>query len=246
MNHRKDALRLIASDPFMQTAIGSQDDIPRADDDSRAPVRVIVADDHECVRVGVMGLLSKSSRMVVVAEAHDTQTLAERLDDHACDVVVSDIWMPGMHGEYSALAMLGRLLRARRPAVVVLTMVSGAPVVRSLLQSGLTVVVDKRDVPASLIRAIEAASRGIPFLSDTARAALLGVNGRCPPYAGVPSAREWEVFQLYAQGMPMRDIALRLGRSAKTISTQKRRTMRKLGLESERELMEFSAQIGLT
>jgi two-component system, NarL family, captular synthesis response regulator RcsB len=245
MSRRKNAFRSMAGDPPMRTAIGSHDGIQRAGE-SRAPVRVIVADDHECVRVGVTGLLSRSSRIAVVAEAHDTQTLAERLDHHACDVVVSDVWMPGMHGEYSSLALLRRLLRARRPAIVVLTMVSGAPVLRSLLQSGLTVVVDKHDMPVSLIRAIEAASRGTAFLSDTARAALQCIDGRCHQYAGAPSAREWEVFQLYAQGMPMRDIALRLGRSAKTISSQKRSTMRKLGLESEHELMEFSAQIGLT
>ncbi|RQG99870.1 response regulator transcription factor [Paraburkholderia dinghuensis] len=213
----------------------------------RTPVRVIIADDHECVRVGVAGLLSASLHMTVVAEAHDTQTLAEQLDHYPCDVVVSDVWMPGMHGEYSSLAMLRRLIRGRRgPAVVVLTMVSSAPVLTGLLQFGLTVIVDKRDVPFSLLPAIEAASCGIPYLSDFARTALQRAGNRCPPCAGVPSAREWEVFQLYAQGMPIREIASRLGRSAKTISTQKRSTMRKLGLESERDLMDFAKQIGLT
>lgn len=230
----------------MRTAIASQDGI-QGTEESRAPVRVIVADDHECVRVGVTGLLSGSSSIAVVAEAHDTQTLAEQLDHHPCDVVVSDVWMPGMHGEYSSLAMLRRLKRARRgPAVVVLTMVSSAPVLTSLLQFGLSVIVDKRDVPLSLIPAIEAASCGAPFLSDCARAALQRADGRSQSHAGVPSTREWEVFQLYAQGMPIGEIASRIGRSVKTISTQKRSTMRKLGLETERELMEFATQIGLT
>jgi two-component system, NarL family, captular synthesis response regulator RcsB len=230
----------------MRTAIASQDGIQGAAE-SRASVRVIVADDHECVRVGVTGLLSGASRIAVVAEARDTQTLAEQLDHHPCDVVVSDVWMPGMDGEYSSLAMLRRLKRARRgPAVVVLTMVSSAPVLTGLLQFGLSVIVDKRDVPLSLIPAIEAASRGTPFLSDYARAALQRADGRQSPHAGVPSTREWEVFQLYAQGMPIGEIASRLGRSVKTISTQKRSTMRKLGLKTERELMEFSTQIGLT
>jgi len=229
----------------MRTATGTQDGIEPAAD-SRAPLRVIVADDHECVRVGVTGLLHELSNMTVVAEAHDTQTLAEQLDRHPCDVVVSDIWMPGMNGEYSSLAMLRRIMRARRPDVVVLTMASIAPVLTGLLQSGLSVIVDKRDVPLSLIPAIEAARRDLPFLSRHAWEALQRAGGRCPPCAGVPSAREWEVFQLYAQGMPIGEIALRLGRSAKTISTQKRSTMRKLGLESERDLMEFAMQIGLT
>lgn len=230
----------------MRTATGTQDGIGPAAD-SRAPLRVIVADDHECVRLGVTGLLQASSYMTVVAEAHDTQTLAEQLDRHPCDVVVSDVWMPGMDGEYSSLAMLRRLMRAqRRPAVVVLTMASGTPVLAGLLQFGLSAVVDKRDAPLSLIPAIDAACRDLPFLSRHAWEGLQRAGARALPCAGVPSAREWEVFQLYAQGMPIGEIALRLGRSAKTISTQKRSTMRKLGLDNECELMEFAMQIGLT
>jgi two-component system, NarL family, captular synthesis response regulator RcsB len=242
----------MTSDSLMLTATASQDGIQDVaalcvPNVPNVPVRVIIADDHECVRVGVTGLLSGSSRITVVAEANDTQTLAEQLDRHPCDVVVSDVWMPGMHGDYSSLAMLRRLMRARRrPAVVVLTMVSSTPVLTGLLQFGLSVIVDKRDVPFSLIPAIEAASRGIPFLSGHARAALQHADSGCPPCAGVPSTREWEVFQLYAQGMPIGEIASRLGRSVKTISTQKRSTMRKLGFKTERELMEFATQIGLT
>jgi two-component system capsular synthesis response regulator RcsB len=155
--------------------------------------------------------------------------------------------MPGMDGEYSSLSLLRRLMRApRRPAIVVLTMVASAPVLTGLLQFGLAVIVDKRDAALSLIRAIDAACAGTPYLSAHACEALQRADGRSPPCAGVPSAREWEVFRLYAQGMPIRDIALMLGRSTKTISTQKRSTMRKLGLESERELIEFATQIGLT
>jgi two-component system, NarL family, captular synthesis response regulator RcsB len=208
---------------------------------------VIIADDHECVRIGVAGLLRLSPRMTVVAEAHDTQTLAEQIVRHDCDVVVTDVWMPGMDGEYSSLAMLRRLIQGpRRPAIVVLTMVSCAPVLCGMVQLGLKAIVDKRDAPVSLIPAIEAASLGITFLSGHAGAALQHVDGWPAPCAGVPSAREWQVIQLYAQGMPSREIATRLARSPKTISTQKRNAMRKLGLKSERDLAGFTHQIGLT
>jgi len=64
--------------------------------------------------------------------------------------------------------------------------------------------------------------------------------------AGVLSAREWQIFQLYASGIPVKDIAHRLGRSSKTIGTQKRSGMRKLGLDSEWDLIAYLQQIGLT
>ena len=44
-------------------------------------IRVIVADDHDCVRVGVMRLLQAAPHVEIVGEAPDTQTLAELLDD---------------------------------------------------------------------------------------------------------------------------------------------------------------------
>ena len=61
-------------------------------------IRVIVADDHGCVRVGVRRLLEAVPHLAIVGEAPDTQTLAELLDTCPCDVVVSDIGMPDIDG----------------------------------------------------------------------------------------------------------------------------------------------------
>nr|WP_224010503.1 response regulator transcription factor [Paraburkholderia tropica] len=210
-------------------------------------VRVIVADDHECVRIGVIGLLRASPRMQVVAEASDTHSLACQLDAHACDVVVSDVCMPGMDGEYGSLSMLRRLVRApHAPAVVVLTMISSAPMLSGLLHHGLRAIVDKRDMPHALLPAIDAARGRMPFQSACTRAALDRAGADCEPCIGVPSAREWEVLRLYVHGMPIGAIARQLGRSVKTVSTQKRNAMRKFGLATERELIDFATQIGLT
>jgi two-component system capsular synthesis response regulator RcsB len=211
------------------------------------PLRVIVADDHACVRLGVASLLHAQARAVVVAEAHDTLTLATQLDMTDCDVVVSDLCMPGFYGEFSSLAMLRRLARTRgAPAVVVLTMVSAPRILTGLLNLGLGVIVDKRDAAPALLPALAAAHARMPFLSDHVRQTLERAGTACAPCVGVPSAREWEVFRLYAQGMPVRQIAHRLQRSGKTISAQKRTTMRKLGLLTERDLIEFATQVGLT
>lgn len=211
------------------------------------PPRVIVADDHACVRLGVTKLLHSESCAVVVGEADNTLALATQLDMTPCDLVVADLCMPGLQGEYSSLAVLRRLVRASdAPGVVVLTMVSTPQILTGLLQVGLDVIVDKRDVAVALLPALAAANARRPFLSDQARAALDNAGAECAPCAGVPSAREWEVFQLYAQGMPVRQIAHRLQRSVKTISSQKRSTMRKLGLVTERDLIDFATLVGIT
>jgi len=114
------------------------------------------------------------------------------------------------------------------------------------LHLGVAGIVDKRDTAAALIEAIEAAVGGRVYLSDQARIAMDACDAPPQPRAGVLSAREWEVFQLYVQGLAVHEIAARLQRSGKTISTQKRSAMRKLGLETENDLIDYARQIGLT
>ncbi|RAS30934.1 response regulator transcription factor [Paraburkholderia bryophila] len=210
-------------------------------------IRVIVADDHDCVRVGVRRLLSAASHIEIVGEAADTYGLAELLDTCACDVVVSDISMPGIDGGSNAVSFLRRLLRGRpHPCIVVLTMICHAHMLSGLLHIGVSGIVDKRDVAAALIDAIEAGMTGGVYLSEQARVAMEASDTPVQLRAGILSAREWEVFQLYVQGLAVHEIAVRLQRSGKTISTQKRSAMRKLGLETESDLIDYARQIGLT
>jgi two-component system capsular synthesis response regulator RcsB len=208
--------------------------------------RVIVADDHACVRAGVVRLLEAVPSIKVVGQAPDTQTLAELLDLHACDVVVSDIGMPGIHGGSNAVSFLRRLLRHRpHPHVVVLTMICHAHMLSGLLHIGVTGVVDKRETVDALVDAVEAVAAGRVYLSGHARVAIELADTPSQPRAGMLSAREWEVFQLYVQGLALYEIAARLQRSGKTISTQKRSAMRKLGLTTENDLIDYARQIGL-
>lgn len=210
-------------------------------------IRVIVADDHDCVRAGVRRLLQAVAHIDIVGEATDTHGLAELLDTRACDVVVSDIGMPGLDGSSNAVSFLRRLLRGRpHPCIVVLTMISHAHMFSGLLHIGVAAIVDKRDAPAALIDAIEAGVAGHVYLSEQARVAMETADAPLQLRVGVLSAREWEVFQLYVQGLAVHEIAARLQRSGKTISTQKRSAMRKLGLETETDLIDYARQIGLT
>lgn len=210
-------------------------------------IRVIVADDHDCVRVGVRRLLLAASHIEIVGEAADTYGLAELIDTCACDVVVSDISMPGIDGGSNAVSFLRRLLRGRpHPCIVVLTMICHAHMLSGLLHIGVGAIVDKRDVAAALIDAIEAGMAGRVYLSQQARTAMEVADTPVQLRAGILSAREWEVFQLYVQGLAVHEIAVRLQRSGKTISTQKRSAMRKLGLETESDLIDYARQIGLT
>lgn len=211
------------------------------------PIRIIVADDHPSVCLGIISLLSSVPRFTVVGQASDAQSLAECLDVYPCDVIVSDIGMPGLNGESNAISLLRKVLRqGPRPYVIVLTMINHTQMLIGLLQMGVSAIVDKRDAVDSLILAIESIGTGQPYLSPHVIETIRTTDGFPASRAGVLSRREWEVFQLYAKGMAIHQIAKSLGRSGKTISTQKRSTMRKLGLDTEAQLIEYARQIGLT
>jgi two-component system, NarL family, captular synthesis response regulator RcsB len=209
-------------------------------------IRVIVADDHACVRFGVRQLLGAVPYLTVVGEASDARSLAELLDTCSCDVVVSDIGMPDLDGLHNATSMLRRVLRSMpRLQIVVLTMICHPPTLSGLLQLGVTAIVDKRDTTDALVNAIDTVVGGRQFLSASVRRAFDEAGSLTYPRVGILSAREWHVFRLYVQGVPIQQIAARLDRSAKTISTQKRSAMRKLGLDSDAALVKYAQQIGL-
>ncbi|MEW6342304.1 MAG: response regulator transcription factor [Paraburkholderia sp.] len=210
-------------------------------------IRVIVADDHSCVRFGVRQLLEAKAHLLVVGEAPDTQTLAELIDTCPCDVVVSDIGMPDIDGLSNATPILRRVLRhPPHPRVVILTMICHPPTLSGLLNLGVSAIVDKRDAVDALSDAIASAVAGQTYLSASVQTAFDEMGSFPHPRAGILSVREWEVFCLYIQGMSISEIAMRLNRSGKTISTQKRSVMRKLGIESEAALIKYAQQMGLT
>jgi two-component system capsular synthesis response regulator RcsB len=209
-------------------------------------IRIIVADDHAAVREGIRIWLERDPRVKVVATAVDTESLADRIDSFPCEVVISDIGMRGINGESNAIAFLRRFLRqAQRPRVIIVTMIAQPQMLTGLLELGVDGLVDKRDCMEALNQAVIEVINGGRFVSKHAGALLgnelVNTGGR----AGVLSAREWQVFQLYASGLSLLSIAQRLKRSVKTIGTQKRSAMRKLGLRSETELIDYLRQIGL-
>jgi two-component system, NarL family, captular synthesis response regulator RcsB len=210
------------------------------------PIRAIVADDHPVVVKGIQTYLERQGRVQVVATARDTAGLAEALDSTPCDYVFSDIGMRGIEGENSSIGFLKRLAwQEVRPRVIVMTMISQPRMLAGLVQLGVDGLIDKRDGLECLSQAISAVEAGDCFLSPCVESAVSDMSNTSPARAGVLSKREWEVFMLYARGLVIHEIAAHFGRSRKTVATQKRSGMRKLGLETEAELVAFFRQVGL-
>lgn len=204
----------------------------------------MVADDHPAVRAGVQHTLATSSTVSVIGAARDSSELMEMLGRHPCEVLISDYSMPG--GRFGDGITLFGLIRQRYPAlkIVVLTMLESPGIVHSLLNLGIPAVLSKSDSLNHLLPAIHGAHANgrylSPRISELANALDRGDYG-----IHMLTRRELEVVRLFVSGLTINEIAERLHRSKKTISTQKGTAMLKLGLERDIELLRYGIESGL-
>nr|WP_244652066.1 response regulator [Pseudomonas sp. CFBP 13710] len=218
-----------------------------ADEINQVTIKTIVADDHSAVRLGLRIALERAprARFSVVGEAENANRVLESLQQHACDLLITDYRMPQLEGG-DGLALLRQVrLRYPRLPVLVLTTLDNPMVLRAILDSGARGLYDKQECLSHLSTAAHSLMRGNHYLSArfTRRLAEYEVEHRGAHER--LSARELEVLRLLVGGMSGRDVAARLQRSEKTISRQKRCAMEKLGIGHDAALQEYAAVVGL-
>lgn len=221
-----------------------------------ATLRIVIADDHPVVLLGIKALLhGQGTGMKVVGEASSARELVALLPGCACDLLVTDYSMPDATGAEDGLAWLGRLRREYpRLPVIVLTMIRNPALVRGMLAAGVNGVVAKAAMTRELLLAIRAVMAGRNYVGEQVRDMLAelspGLDGgqEGGAQANDPSElsqREAEIVRLYASGLTVTQIAERVHRSVKTVSQQKNDAMRKLGLTSNSQLYEYARSWGL-
>lgn len=219
-------------------------------------IRVIVADDHPVVLAGVQAVLERAGDIKVVGEAHNGHELIKLLGDLPCDVIVTDFSMPGTPGSGDGMTSarlddglpLIAALASRFPGipVIVQTMVNNVGVLRTLQNQGVLGLADKRAGISELVHAVRAVINRKPYVSKTLRERFEQSDLEAPTETtNEPSPREMEVLRLFIEGLKVTEIAERLSRSVKTVSTQKRQAMKKLGLSNDQEIMAYATAHGL-
>lgn len=209
-------------------------------------IRVVMADDHPVILLGARHALAQFEDIEVVAEARQSTELVNVLTSMPCDVLVTDLAMPGgRHGD--GLPLIG-YVRRHFPALalVVLTMLENPALIRRLDALGVIGIVSKSDDLTHIGLAVRHVMRRRPYAGPSVRATLDAwrlTSGRREPAALSP--REIEVVRHFASGMTVKEIADRLNRSIKTVSSHKISALRKLGLERDSELFQYAHSAGL-
>lgn len=209
--------------------------------------RTLIVDDHPITLIGMRALLTTCDNLEVVAEAHSADALFERLEQQDCDLLVTDLMMPGSR-QVDGIRLIQRL-RRRYPelAIIVVTMLDNPALITTLLRLGIQGLVSKRGLLQDLPHAIRG-RRGAPYLSPSLHRLLaLGEAKYGKPLAEADglSPREVEVLRLYGSGLSIGEIASQLARTKQTISAQKTSAMRKLGLDTNAALYLYIQEHGL-
>jgi DNA-binding NarL/FixJ family response regulator len=179
-------------------------------------IRVVVADDHPMYLLGLAAVLAQAGDIDVVAEARDGHELLASVAQHAPDVAVTDLTMPGLGG----IAAMQRLRdTAPGTGVIALTMHEDDESVFAALRAGALGYLVKGADSAEIVRAVRAVAAGeAVYGASIARRILAfhsGTRGGDPFPDLTP--REREVLGELARGSRNRDIAASLGLSEKTV-----------------------------
>ncbi len=211
------------------------------------PIRVLLADDHPIVRVGLRTLLEAEPDIHVVGEAGTADEAVELARELQPDVAVLDISMPG-----NGLEALRRIAALGLPTrILILTVHAEERYLLPVLQAGGSGYVRKSSLHTDLVEAIRTVARGEVFIDQaTARTLLQGYldrarTGEVQDPAQLLSEREREVLRLTAAGYTAQEIADQLFLSPKTVETYRHRVMQKLGFSRRSELVRFALRIGL-
>ena len=207
-------------------------------------IRVGVVDDQAMVRVGLKMILEAEADIEIVGEASDGADAVALVRDHAPDVVLMDIRMPGMDG----LAATEQVLAAHPDAhVVILTTFDDDEYVYQALRVGASGFLLKSADGDTLVNAVRVVASGEALLApEVTRRVIERFAGRdvepavasADPEAHVPSPeaigdlsdREVEVLQLMARGMSNQEIASELFVSPTTVKTHVSHILTKLGV----------------
>ena len=207
-------------------------------------MKILVADDHPVVRLGVVHILTKALKGAAVEEVSNARQLLQQLRKGPWDLLLLDLSLPGRNG-LDAL----KDIKDQYPKlpVLVLSMHSESEFGVRALRAGAWGYLTKEILPEQLIKAVNKVLNGGIYVSESL-AEKLATGLRCDidllPHETLTD-REYEVMRLIASGVSTGDIAKKLLLSVKTISTFRARILQKMALKNSAEIIRYGVRNNL-
>lgn len=198
-------------------------------------MNVIIADDHPIVLFGIRKSLEQIEWVNVVGEFEDSTALINNLPKLDAHVLITDLSMPG--DKYGDGITLIKYIKRHFPSlsIIVLTMNNNPAILSAVLDLDIEGIVLKQGAPTDLPKALAALQKGKKFTPESVSRLLEKI-----------SAGGYGDKRLFAEGFLVTEIAKKLNRSIKTISSQKKSAMMKLGVENDIALLNYLSSVTLS
>lgn len=209
-------------------------------------LKLLIADNHPLCLRGVRAIVGNVPGYEVAQEAASGPEALRLILAHRPDIALLDIAMPGMHG----LSIL-RQIQAGSPGtrVIIFSGYEDSNFVRETVAAGVRGYVLKRSAPECLLQALDAVRGGGLYLDPAVAAQIVAGNAasaagrislRGPNRPMALTEREREVFRLIALGFTNKEVAGKLGVTAKSIETYKSRASEKLDIRSRAKIVQYA------
>ncbi|MCW2268202.1 response regulator [Pseudomonas sp. JUb96] len=204
-------------------------------------LKVIIADDHPIVILGVRELVERDKRFCVVGEAVCSKGLVELLEQQPVDLVITDYNMPADSPYGDGLKLVDYLKRHfPHLQLLILTMISNHLILTRLHELGVVGVIQKSQLHTEIQLALKAVAQRDQYRSlEPAKTSVVETTAGLEDRFATLSPKEFEILRLFIAGKSVSDIARSQNRSAKTISAQKISAMRKLNVTSDQDLLAY-------
>jgi two-component system NarL family response regulator len=200
-------------------------------------IRVLVADDHQVVREGLVAMIGREPDMAVVAEAGNGRQAIEQFVRHRPDVSLMDLRMPEIDGVEAITAIRDKNADAR---IVVLTTFDGDEDIYRGLRAGAKAYLLKDAPGEELLECIRSVHRGKMCVPPTIAAKLAGrLSG------SELTARELDVLKLMAEGRSNREIAHSLTITEGTVKAHVNNILNKMNVSGRTEAVTLAIKRGI-
>jgi two-component system NarL family response regulator len=201
-------------------------------------IRIVVADDHAVVRMGLVALINSEPDLRVVGEAEDGREALELFHRLHPDVLLVDVRMPGMDGVAATRAVCQESPSAR---VIILSSYDGDEEIYRALEAGARGYLLKKDsLGEDMLKAIRTVHGGHHFIPPAVAAILAERMHRSEL-----TPRELEVLKAIAEGMSNKRIAGRLDISEGTVKIHVTNILSKLGVSDRTEAATSAIRRGI-
>jgi len=211
-------------------------------------MKILIADDHGVMREGLKVLIENQPGMEVVAEAQDGLKAVELAKELSPDVILMDIAMPNVNGAEATRQILEENPDIR---IIALSVHFDKHFVTEMLKAGASGYVLKSCLFDEVLKAIQTVGAGDYYLSPKIADIVVDDYKYYMTTANKSAEvrlthRERQLVQLLAEGRSTKQIALSLHVSPKTVDSNRRQIMNKLGVFSVAELTKYAIREGLT